>query len=373
MASSKAPNSSTKSKFGFWQIMMFLAVTAWAAISLLPFFAMITGSLMTQTEAMGGDVSKSFFQRLLPGELEWGSDISNCIVLARDTEFDPVSQQDVTKTRFVIEVDQSVVQAQGYGFFNSTTGSSSLDRERLMSIPFFSNYCAAWHNADLGRYMVNTVFIVLITISGSFIITILSAYAFARLEFFGKELMFTIMLATLMIPEIVTNLPNLLIFVGIENWLETTWVCAEAERCLVANWPILTIPFMAQAINIFLVRQHFATIPKELWEAARMDGATHLRFLAQIVLPLSRPVLFVIILFTFISAWNSLAWPLLATPGDDTWRPIAVGLQQFLDDEGPLPHLRMAGAVITIIPVLILYIFTQKQFIEGLSQSGLKG
>ena len=373
MAKSNTPKTESRIRLNLGQIAMVLVVTAWAAISLLPFFTMISVSMMTQSEAMGGGGSNSFLERIIPSQLEWGSDISNCIVLARDTEFDPVSQQEVTQTRFVIEVDQSVVQAQGYGFFNSSLGSDTLSRERLLTIPFLSNYCAAWRNADLGRYMVNTVFIVLITISGSFIITILSAYAFARLDFVGKELLFTIMLATLMIPEIVTNLPNLLIFVGIENWLETTWLCSTAERCLVSNWPILTIPFMAQAINIFLVRQHFATIPKELWEAARMDGATHMRFLIQIILPLSRPVLFVIILFTFISAWNSLAWPLLATPGDDTWRPIAVGLQQFLDDEGPLPHLRMAGAVITIIPVLILYIFTQKQFIEGLSQSGLKG
>ena len=130
---------------------------------------------------------------------------------------------------------------------------------------------------------------------------------------------------------------------------------------------------MAPAVSIFLLRQHFQSVPDELWDAARIDGAGHLRFLIQIVLPISKSALFVILLFAFIGAWNELAWPLLVTAGNDEWRPIAAGLQSFFNDEGRLPQLQMAGSMIAIFPVLILYAITQRSFIEGLSQSGLKG
>jgi ABC-type glycerol-3-phosphate transport system permease component len=181
------------------------------------------------------------------------------------------------------------------------------------------------------------------------------------------------MLATLMVPEMVQNLPNFLIVnqLGEFSGAEGLGLC-DSRNCWINNWPALTIPFMANAISIFLMRQHFATIPDDLWDAARIDGAGHLRFLVQVVLPLSKAALFVVILFSFLGTWNSLAWPLLVT-NDDSWRPISTGLQAFLQTEGNLAHLRMAGSVITILPVLALYALTQRQFIEGISSSGLKG
>jgi ABC-type glycerol-3-phosphate transport system permease component len=148
--------------------------------------------------------------------------------------------------------------------------------------------------------------------------------------------------------------------------------CGDSSNCWINNWPALTIPFMATAVSIFLLRQHFASIPDELWDAARMDGAGHVRFLIQIVLPISRAALFVVILFAFIGAWNELAWALLVTNGPE-WRPISVGLQNFFDDEQGFANLRMAGSMIAILPILLLYAVTQRTFIEGLSQSGLKG
>lgn len=352
--------------------LMYTILIIYAIISIFPFISMVGISLMTRAESTGFS-GEGFIGRLLPRQVDTISDITPCIAFVTDTFEDPATRTQVTKTRFVTHIPAEVSDLQGYGFRNTGAALEGIDRTTHFSIPFFTNYCAAWEAADLGRYMWNTVSIVAITIFGTLLFGILSAYAFARMEFAGRELLFSIMLSTLMIPGIVTNLPNLLLLVGIDNYLESTWICQEAERCIIANWPALTIPFMAQAINIFLMRQHFATIPIELWEAAKIDGAGHLRFLWSIMLPLSKPVIFVVILFTFIGAWNELAWALLVTPGDDTWRPIAVGLQQFLDDEGPLPHLRMAGAMITILPVLLLYALTQRQFIEGLSQSGLKG
>jgi ABC-type glycerol-3-phosphate transport system permease component len=215
----------------------------------------------------------------------------------------------------------------------------------------------AWTDANMGEYIINTIIITAITITGLVTFSPLAAYAFARMEFPGKNVLFGVMLATLMVPEMVTNLPNFLI-VNELGWYN--------------NWPALTIPFMVSPFTIFLMRQQFATIPMDLWDAARMDGAGHFRFLLTVVLPLSKSVLLVTVLFTFIGSWNALAWPILVTQGDE-WRPISYGLQSFLSEAGNFQQLQMAGAVIAALPVLILYAFTQRYFVEGLSTSGLKG
>lgn len=153
----------------------------------------------------------------------------------------------------------------------------------------------------------------------------------------------------------------------------TTLLGGEVEPLKwIDNWPALTIPFMGSIFSIFLLRQFFAQIPQELFDAARIDGAGHMRFLMQVVLPLSTAPIMVIIVFSFVGTWNALAWPLLVT-NSDTWRPIAVGLLAFISDEGSKVHLVMAGSFITIIPILILYFFTQKQFTESIARSGLKG
>ena len=169
----------------------------------------------------------------------------------------------------------------------------------------------------------------------------------------------------MMIPETILLIPNFLIVNQLDKWMKPVlpWM---------NNWPSLTIPFMGSVFVIFLMRQFFAQIPNELWDAARIDGAGHLRFLVQIVLPLSKAVLFTVIIFQFIGSWNALVWPILVTTKPD-WRPIAVGLYGFISEAGPELQLMLAGAVITTAPVLILYFFTQKQFTEGIATSGLKG
>jgi ABC-type sugar transport system permease subunit len=139
------------------------------------------------------------------------------------------------------------------------------------------------------------------------------------------------------------------------------------------NWPALTIPFMGSIFSIFMLRQFFAQIPDDLFDAAQIDGAGHWKFLWSVALPLSTAPILVITVLSFIGTWNALAWPLLVTNTPD-WRPIAVGLYNFVDDEaGSEINLQMAGAVITIIPILILYFITQRQFTESIARTGLKG
>jgi ABC-type glycerol-3-phosphate transport system permease component len=129
---------------------------------------------------------------------------------------------------------------------------------------------------------------------------------------------------------------------------------------------------MGSVFSIFLLRQFFAQVPDELFDAAQIDGAGHLRFLWQVVIPLARAPLMVIVVLSFMGSWNALAWPLLVTNSPE-WRPIAVGLLRFVEEAGQQIHYMMAGAVITIIPILILYFITQKQFTESIARSGLKG
>jgi ABC-type glycerol-3-phosphate transport system permease component len=227
------------------------------------------------------------------------------------------------------------------------------------------NYYQAWITANFRKYMWNSVRITVITLVGMLIISTLAAYAFGRMRFPGRNTLFVLLLSTMMIPETVTMIPNFLTITGNNPLLPFIhWY---------DNWPALTVPFMASFFNIFLLRQFFAQIPDELWDAARIDGAGHLRFLIQVVLPLSKPPILTVIIFAFIGSWNALLWPLIATKAGSRWWPISVGLQNFVSEAGPETHLWMAGASISMLPVLILYFLAQKQFVEGIATTGLKG
>jgi ABC-type glycerol-3-phosphate transport system permease component len=225
------------------------------------------------------------------------------------------------------------------------------------------NYVQAWEEAKFSLYIWNSVRFTLLTLAGELLFSIHAAYAFGRMKFPGKNVIFTVLLSTMMIPGMVIIIPN---------FLTVTWLGRIGPIKWINNWPALTIPFMGSVFSIFLLRQFFAQIPDELFDAAQIDGAGHFRFLWQVVVPLSKAPILVITILSFIGTWNALAWPMLVTNSPD-WRPIAVGLMSFIGEAGQLINLMMAGAVITIIPILVLYFFTQKQFTESIARSGLKG
>ncbi len=233
----------------------------------------------------------------------------------------------------------------------------------IPSAPQFGNYVEAWTTAEFSHFMRNSVIITVITLAGELTVSVMAAYAFARLDFPGRNLIFATLLASLMIPGMVLMIPNL---------LTVTWLGRVGPIAWIDNWPALTIPFMGSVFSIFLLRQFFAQIPDELFDAAKIDGAGHFRMITQVVLPLSTAPIMVIIVLSFIGSWNALAWPLLVTNSDE-WLPIAVGLFNFVDDGGSKMQLIMAGSVITIIPILVLYFLTQRQFTESIARSGLKG
>jgi len=177
------------------------------------------------------------------------------------------------------------------------------------------------------------------------------------MRFAGRNLVFALLLITLIIPESVYLVPNF-ILIRMLGWYD--------------RLAGLTVPFIASAFYIFLLRQFFAQLPDELIESARIDGAGHPRSFASIVLPLSRAPLVTVVFLAFIGSWNSLQWPLVAT-STERWRPLTVGLTMFISESGPEWHLRMAGAVIAVGPVVLLYLLAQRQFTEAISRSGIKG
>ena len=233
----------------------------------------------------------------------------------------------------------------------------------LPSTPQWGNYTQAWEEADFSVYFFNSVKIASITLAGQLVFCTLAAYAFARMEFPGKEFIYGLLLATLMLPEAVTWVPN---------FITVTWLGRITPLQWIDSWPAQTIPFMASAFAILILRQFFQQIPTELWDAAQIDGAGHMRYLTRVVLPISKAPMMTIIIFGFNGAWNALAWPILVTTSPK-WRPISYGLLAFLDEAGAQTQLRMAGSVITLLPILLLYFVVQKQFIEGIAHSGLKG
>lgn len=233
----------------------------------------------------------------------------------------------------------------------------------LPKTPQWDNYITAWDDANFSLYFWNTVKVTMITLAGQVTFCTMAAYAFSQLEFPGKNLLFALLLSTLLLPEAITWVPN---------FITISWLGRMGPIPWINNWPALTVPFMASAFSIFLLRQFFMQIPHELWDSAQIDGAGHIRYLIQVVLPLSRAPLVTVILFGFIASWNSLAWPILVTTTED-WRVISYGLLSFIDEAGAQFHLQMAGAVISMLPIVLLYFFTQKQFTEGIARSGLKG
>ena len=243
------------------------------------------------------------------------------------------------------------------------TLGQAISSDMIPSQIIWENYIVAWERGNFTEYFGNSIAITLITLAGELVFSILAAYAFARMKFPGRDAIFGLLLSTLMIPGMVLTIPNL---------LTVTWLGRVGPIEWINNWPSLTVPFMGSIFSIFLLRQFFAQIPDELFDAARIDGAGHLRFLSQIVVPLSKAPIMVIIIFSFSGTWNALAWPLLVTSSPE-WTPIAVGFLTFVDEAGQEIQYMMAGAFITIIPILIMYFFTQKQFTESISRSGLKG
>jgi multiple sugar transport system permease protein len=221
----------------------------------------------------------------------------------------------------------------------------------------WGNFPQAFTFFPFSRFLLNTLIVALGATVLQTAIAVLAAYAFARLRFRGRDLLFVLYLGTLMIPQQVTIVPLFLMMRSV-GWIDTFWA--------------LILPSAFHALGVFLLRQFFMTIPKELEESAFMDGAGRLRILWQIILPLSRPALATLILFTFIREWNSFLWPLVATASQDM-RTVSVGLTLFIGQYGTEWHLMMAAATVTLLPVLLVFALAQRYYIQGITMTGFGG
>lgn len=215
-----------------------------------------------------------------------------------------------------------------------------------------------WQTWLFLRYFANSAIIAGLTLVGVLFTSSLAAYAFAQMDLPGKNVFFMLVLATIMIPSDLVLVPKVVLIYNF-HWYNTYFA--------------LVVPFMVSVFGIFLLRQFMLQIPKDLYDAARIDGAGHLRYLRSVVLPLSAPAVVTIALFTFVWSWDEFKWPLLVTR-DSSMRVIGVGLQQFMASEGGTnTQYLMALAALVVAPVLLAYLFTQKYFSEAIIATGIKG
>lgn len=209
----------------------------------------------------------------------------------------------------------------------------------------------------VGRFIGNSLIISTIVMLGQLVTASLAAYAFAFIRFRGKALWFAVFLSTMMIPWEVTMIPNFLL-IRSWNWLDT--------------YPGLVVPFLASAFGMFLLRQFYLQLPKELFEAARIDGCGHFRYFASVVLPLSRPGLATLAVYVFLNTWNMYLWPLLITNTPDM-RTVQIGVSMLQFEEFTAWNLVLAGVALVLLPSLVLIILGLKQLVRGLTAGAVKG
>lgn len=227
----------------------------------------------------------------------------------------------------------------------------------IPSTPSLNNYKRALAMVPFGSFLKNSLFVSICVTLGQLVTCSLAAYAFSFFEFKGKRFLFLAVLVTVMIPGEVIIVSNYLT-VSQLGWLD--------------HLEALIIPFLTSGMGIFMVRQFYLTIPKELQEASFVDGCTHFKFLTAILMPLSKPVMASLGIYVFIHTWNQYMWPLL-TINDPNKRTVQIGISMLQFSEGNSYEIILAGSLMIIIPSLIMFIFGQKQLVDGMVSGAVKG
>ncbi|WP_116949993.1 carbohydrate ABC transporter permease [Jiangella endophytica] len=245
-----------------------------------------------------------------------------------------------------------------FPLYYAVAGSLMTDRELTTFPPALfpsgvtmQNYVDVLDAIPLVRQYANSIGVALVVVAGVLLTSLLSAYAFVFLRFPFKRTLFALFLLTIMVPGESLIIPN---YLTISN------------LGLLDTFPALTLPFIAMGFGTFLLRQFFAAFPREIYEAARMDGCTHLRFMFSILTPLSRPALAALAIYAFIATYNKYFWPLLVTRTPEM-QTLQIGLSQLQSLEAREPGLILAGVTLAIIPMLILIYFFQRNIIRGLT------
>lgn len=221
----------------------------------------------------------------------------------------------------------------------------------------WQNYTDALTAAPFGHFFVNSVIVTAVVVVGNLILCSLAGYGFARFDFFGRDLVFLLVLATLMVPFQVVMIPTFLLM---------------RELGLIDRLPSLILPNLASGFGIFLMRQFFRTLPVELEEAARIDGCSRIATLFRVVLPLSGPALATLAVITFLYTWNDFLWPLVAIQSESKMT-LPLGLSSFQGAHQTSWTLLMAGNVMAVLPMLVAFLLAQKQFVRSIASAGVKG
>ncbi|AND85991.1 ABC transporter permease subunit [Clostridium tyrobutyricum] len=222
---------------------------------------------------------------------------------------------------------------------------------------YFKNYIDALNTAPIIRFIINSFIVSLGVTIGQIVTACLAAFAFSFFNFKGKKILFLAVIATMMIPGETTIMSNYLT-IGSFGWVD--------------SYKALIIPYLSAAMGIFMMRQYYLTLPVELYEAAKIDGCGSFKFFTRIVLPMSRPIVGSLGIYTFLVTWNQYMWPLLVTSKDSSRTvQIGIGMLQSVDNQsfGPI----MAGIVMILLPSIVIFIIGQKQLIEGMTSGAVKG
>ena len=258
-----------------------------------------------------------------------------------------------------------VVAVMGLPLYWVATGALKTNREIytfppvwIPRDPQWSNFLAAWEAVPFGRFFLNSIVTTIGAVTIELIFALLSAYALVFLKARGKGFVFAVTVAALLVPQTVTLLPNHLTIARL-GWINT--------------YQGLIVPVAAVAFGVFLFRQHFLTLPRELVDAARLDGCGHLVLLRHVVVPLSQPVIVTFLVIYLVSHWNDFLWPLVATNRLE-WRTVPIGVAYLYDVEGvqnwgPI----LAGTVMALLPMLVVYVLAQRWIVKGIGGGALKG
>lgn len=305
----------------------------------VPFLWMLSTSLMTQSEF---NKQETLF---IPKEEYhvWNNNGNQERILL-------VMDKGSTSVIHVLDEDLNIVEEY------KEVPSNQIELYRKKPSLHLSNYIKAFKKVPFGLYFYNTIYVSIVSLVGVLITSLLAAYAFARMEFRGRDFFFYLFLSMMMVPQPIYMISSYVLLDKL-NWLDT--------------YNALIIPWIANIFTIFLFRQHFKALPKELFDAASIDGCSTFGMLWRIIVPLSKPVIATASIFSLITSWNSFMWPLVMINRPEL-RVLQVGLSYFNQEASTQTTLLMAASTFSIVPILILFFFAQKQIIASYSRSGMK-
>jgi sn-glycerol 3-phosphate transport system permease protein len=232
--------------------------------------------------------------------------------------------------------------------------------------PIWGSYREAWTDGNIGRYLFNSFLVTFLIVAGQIVTAVFAAYAFAFLEFPLKRTLFVLFLTTLMIPFEVT------FFTNVDTVSSFKDIPVLGTIAGINTYGALVVPFLATGFGAFLVRQAFLSLPRDLRDAAQLDGYGHWRFMTRVAVPLARPSIAALALFSFFGAWNQYLWPLVVTD-DDRLRTVQIGLKQLRNTGVDKINVTFAGTVLAALPLFVLLLVFQKQLVRGLTAGAVKG